>query len=104
MLDKEASLNKETGATHIMKDGVISKTKNTPIQIVGEDRLAKNVQKLGERTVPYWSLQHYQAWWPVCNVVVHVLDSAKHKEISNKKKFHDILLDILKPMERAVVY
>ncbi len=57
MLDKEASLNKQTGATHIMKESVIRETKNTPQQIVGEDSSSKNVQKKsGNGTVPYWSL------------------------------------------------
>lgn len=93
VLDKEATLNKKGRGTHIIDDGVIYETKDTPQKIVGDD--VSTVKKSGDGTVSYWSLQHVKSWQGACDVTVHEIDRAEHREILNDKRFHALLLQIL---------
>lgn len=91
VLDKEATLDEVGSATHIIEDGVISETNKTPQHLIGG-----GTQRIsGDGTVAYWSLQHCRAWRGKCDVTVHEIDKAEHREILNDKRFHKILLDIL---------
>ena len=47
--------------------------------------------------VPYWSLQHCRTWQSEkCNVKVHELDQAEHREILADSRFHEVLIDYVK--------
>ena len=91
LLDEGAALTREgRSAAYVLEDGVVSETKNTPQEIIGESH-ARKVS--GDGTVPYWSLQHCRAWRSAtCDVTVHEIDAAEHRAILNDPRFHKCLL------------
>jgi len=98
VLDKDAKLSKRGRESHVIEDGVILETKNTPQDIIdrsccGDGGVQK---KSGDGTVAYWSLQHCRAWEGECNVTVHEIDGAPHREILNDGRFHALLLKLLR--------
>mmetsp|Transcript_39566 Transcript_39566/g.69467 ORF Transcript_39566/g.69467 Transcript_39566/m.69467 type:complete len:573 (-) Transcript_39566:7-1725(-) len=95
VLDKEAALSKEGSVSHVIEQGVINETKETPQKIIGDSSADNIERKSGDGTVPYWSLQHCRSWQGKCDVTVHEIDSAEHRAILNDKRFHKILLELL---------
>ncbi|KAL7545588.1 hypothetical protein ACHAWF_008940 [Thalassiosira exigua] len=93
VLDKEAKLSNKGRETHVMDDGVICETKDTPQAIVGGRGGIQ--KKSGDGTVAYWSLQHCRAWEGTCDVRVHEIDGAEHRAILNDGRFHGLLLQLL---------
>jgi len=88
-------LTRTGGKTHVIKKGVISETSKTPQLIVGGDP-SKPVNTSGDGTVPYFSLQHSRSWkGKGCDVTVHEIDKAEHREILNDERFHRLLLGIV---------
>jgi len=97
VLDKDARLSNEEGSGLIIRDGVIWETKNTPQKIIG----GGIERKCGDGSVSYWSLQHCRSWQGKCDVTVHEIDGAQHREILNDKRFHALLLQCLVVDESA---
>lgn len=73
---------KENDGDHIIKQGVIYEC--------GTDTITS-----GDGTVPYWSLNHVKSWENDCDVTIHELDGAEHREILADKRLHRILVDYL---------
>ena len=95
ILDADARLTRTGGQTHVIKKGVISETSKTPQLIVGGDP-SKRINTSGDGTVPYFSLQHSRSWkGKGCDVTVHEIDKAEHREILNDERFHRLLLGIV---------
>lgn len=91
-VDKDVQLIGVDGYT--AEDGILKETKETP-QVIKGDASSLDVphRKSGDGTVPYWSLQHVRTWEPECQVSVHELDGAEHREILADARFHEILVD-----------
>jgi len=95
ILDENAKLTRIGGQTHVIKKGIISETSKTPQRIVGGDP-SKRVNTSGDGTVPYRSLQHSRSWkGKGCDVTVHEIDKAEHREILNDERFHRLVLGIV---------
>lgn len=100
VLDKFASLDKDSAETHSIEKGLIRETSNTPQEVIGSDGTTTTKEyKSGDGTVPYWSLQQCRLWQgrgvAQCEVTVHEIDKAEHREILNDARFHKILLELL---------
>jgi len=96
-LDIEAKPNTKN---YKISKGIILEHKATP-QVIHHPKHSKNVSSTevlrcsGDGTVPYWSLQHCRTWQGLCDVTIHELEGAEHREILADVRFHDILLDYL---------
>ena len=65
---------------HIIKKGIIYEC-------------GSETETCGDGTVPYWSLSHVKSWETDCDVTVHELEGAEHREILADKRLHEILID-----------
>lgn len=95
VMDKSAFLIDKDGFKkeyYEIDDGMINELPSTP----QKDLLTGNVvNKSGDGTVPYHSLQQPQVWKRdgLCDEVrIEEIDGAEHREILINEKFHDILL------------
>lgn len=77
--DMKVTLNGNDG-DHVIKNGVIYECGSETVTA-------------GDGTVPYWSLSHVKQWEKVCDVSVHELEGAEHREILADKRLHKILID-----------
>lgn len=70
----------------VVKNGIVYETSATP---------QGSKSSSGDGTVYYQSLRHVDTWSSSsCDVQIHELDGAKHREILTDKNFHKILLDV----------
>jgi hypothetical protein len=90
-LDTKAQLDGAGG--YRVQNGIILETKDTLYRIASANGL-ETVCRSGDGTVPYWSLQHVRCWnSPDCEVTVHELEGALHREILADERFHKLVLD-----------
>jgi hypothetical protein len=75
-----------------IEDGLILEMPQTPQILFGSDN-KKVVRRCGDGTVPYYSLQQCRRWGDECDVQVHELVEAEHREVLADERFLKILLD-----------
>lgn len=85
-----ANLSAKSG--YRVKDGIVYEHRSTPQIIHGSN---ETVNRSGDGTVPYWSLQHSRTWQGPCDVTVDEIEGAEHREILADERFHSILMDYL---------
>lgn len=89
-LDPDARLDRRHTSFQI-KHGSIMETDHTPQIVHGQ---TGTVQRSGDGTVPYFSLQQCRQWQSeTCQVQVHELPHAEHRDILGDERFLEILVD-----------
>lgn len=78
-----------------IKGGLILETNKTPQTISASNKEESDsvVQRSGDGTVPYYSLQQSRMWKGQCDVEIDEIPQAEHREILGDERFLNILLD-----------